>query len=80
MAPLIEMEMKKKNRWDVRKELEIKSIRMKIEKRSLERYGHVLRMGDERTVRKVTFGWMKQLVNEKKERKKHRCTPRYWSK
>ena len=53
---------------------------MKIEKRSLERYGHVLRMGDERTVRKVTFGWMKQLENEKKERKKHRCTPRYWSK
>ena len=80
MALLMEMEMKMKNRWDVRKELEIKSIRMKIEKRSLERYGHVLRMGDERTVRKVTFGWMKQLENEKKERKKHRCTPRYWSK
>ena len=66
MAPLIEMEMKNKNRWDVRKELEIKSIRMKIENRSLERYGHVLRMGDDRKVRKVTFGWMKQLEKEKR--------------
>ena len=68
MAPLKEMEQKKKNRWDVRKELGIKSIRMKIEKRSLEGYRQMLRVEPERVVQYVTFDWLKELEKEKKRK------------
>ena len=37
----------------------------KIETRSLNCYGHILRVGPERVVRKVTFGWLKELENKK---------------
>ena len=54
--PLKEMEQKHKNSWNVRKELRIKSVRSKIEKRSMERLGHMIRMPDDRRVKHVTFG------------------------
>ena len=44
--PLIQMQMEGKNMADVRKELGVKTLRWKIEKRVLERIGHVLRMED----------------------------------
>ena len=78
--PLMEMEEKHMNRWNVRKELRVRSIRNKIEKRSLERLGHVLRMPEESRTKQVTFGWLSKLECTDKERKKFRCTPRYWIK
>ena len=45
---LKEMQEKYKNAWNVRKELKIKSVRMKTEKRSLERTGHVVRMPEKK--------------------------------
>ena len=43
--PLRHMQREKKNMADVRKELNVKSLRWKIEKRALERLGHVMPMG-----------------------------------
>ena len=42
--PLREIEEKHQNAWNVRNSLKIKIIRMKIEKRSLARLRHVIRM------------------------------------
>ena len=46
--PLRQMQARGENRWDVRARLGVKSVRWKIEKRVLERIGHVLRMGNDR--------------------------------
>ena len=46
------------NMQDVRNELGVKSVRWKIEKRVLERIGHVMRMEDDRTTKAVVLGWM----------------------
>ncbi|XP_075256680.1 uncharacterized protein LOC142349151 [Convolutriloba macropyga] len=78
--PLKEMEKKKKNMWNVRKELMIKSVRAKIERRSLERLGHVIRLPEERKTRRIAFGWLSKLEETPKPKKKYRCTPRYWMK
>ena len=78
--PLKEMEQKHKNRWNLRKELRIKSVRSKIEKRSMERLGHIIRMPDDRRVKRVTFGWLSKLEETEKPRAKYRCTPRQWIK
>ena len=45
MAPLRQMEAEHKKIEDVRRELGVKSVRWKVEKRTLERIGHVMRMG-----------------------------------
>ena len=78
--PLKQMEQKHKNRWNVRKELRKKSVRIKIEKRSMERLGHMIRMPDDRRVKHVTFGWLSKLEKVAKPRAKYRCTPRQWIK
>ena len=78
--PLKEMEQKHKNSWNVRKELRIKSVRSKIEKRSMKRLGHMIRMPDDRRVKHVTFGWLSKLEETEKPRAKYRCTPRQWIK
>ena len=54
---------------DVRKELKVKSIRWKIEKRVLERLGHVMRMEDGRMTKAVVLGWMEDLENREVEKK-----------
>ena len=65
---------------DVRKMLRVKSMRVKIEKRALERIGHVLRMDDERMVKAAVLGWVEKL--EHWERKqgggRRRKTVLYW--
>ena len=53
---LIRMEQEKTNMWEVRRQLQIKSIRTKIETRTLERIGHVIRMPNERIVKRVVMG------------------------
>ena len=61
--PLMQMEREGKNMADVRRELGVKSLRWKIEKRVLERIGHVMRMSDDRMTKAVVLGWIKELEN-----------------
>jgi hypothetical protein len=54
------MEERGINKYDLRRELGVDTLEIKIAKRSLERIGHVVRMNDDRTTKKVILGWMKQ--------------------
>ena len=78
--PLRQMQREKKNMADVRSELNVKSLRWKIEKRCLERIGHIMRMDDDRLTKAITLGWLEELENW--ERKPGRCrkTVTYWRK
>ena len=78
--PLMQMQQEGKNMHDVRKDLGIKSIRWKVEKRVLERIGHVLRMEDDRTVKAAVLGWMEDLEQVDKTRGSKRKTVLYWMK
>ena len=69
-----EMERKYRNRWNKIKELRVKSSRMKIEKRSMERLGHKIQMPDNRRVKHITFACLSNLEKTAKS-KKYRCTP-----
>ena len=55
---LWQMKLRNTSYPSMRESLSIKSIRMKIEKRSLERIGHVMRMEDTRLTKKITLGWL----------------------
>ena len=48
------MQEKKANMFQVRKDLGVGSSETKIEKRTLERIGHVLRMKNDRIVKQIT--------------------------
>ena len=76
--PLIQMQQEHKNMQNVRNELGVKSVRLKLEKRVLERIGHVMRMEDDRTVKAVTLGWLEDLENHEKRPGKKAKTVNYW--
>ena len=76
--PLIQMQEEHKNMQDVRNELKVKSVRWKVEKRVLERIGHVLRMEDSRQVKAICLGWLEDLESHDKVRGKKRKTILYW--
>ena len=78
--PLIQMENQGKNMQDIRNILNIKSIRWKIEKRTLERIGHVLRISNERTTKIAVLGWLGSLEELPKRPGKKRKTLFYWRK
>ena len=77
---LIEMLDKGKNMQDVRNELGVKSLQWKIEKRSLQRIGHILRMSDNRPTKAAVFGWLEKLEGRPKCPGKKRKTLLYWKK
>ena len=68
--PLIQMEKQSKNMQDIRNILNIKSIRWKTEKRTLERIRHVLRMSNQRITKIVVLGWFGSLEEVKKRQVK----------
>ena len=78
--PLVQMQEEHKNMQDVRNELDVKSVRWKVEKRVLERVGHVIRMEDTRTVKAVTLGWLEDLEDHEKRRGRKAKTVNYWKK
>ena len=78
--PLIQMQEEGVNMEDVRRALGVRSIRWKIEKRCLERIGHIMRMDDGRMVKAVTLGWMEGLEAWPKLKGKTRKTLVYWRK
>ena len=64
--PLRQMEARGVNMQDVRVCLGVKSIRWKIEKRVLERIGHVVRMKNDRLTKAMVFGWYEGLEGKGK--------------
>ena len=65
---------------DIRNILGVKSLRVKIETRVLQRIGHVFRLEDSSLVKNVTLGWLKDLEEDPKNLGKKRKTPLYWKK
>ena len=55
--PLRQMAERHVNMTDVRQRLGIKSVEWKIERRVLERIGHVMRMENDRLTKAVVLGW-----------------------
>ena len=55
--PLRQMAERHVNMTDVRQRLRIKSVEWKIERRVLERIGHVMRMENDRLTKAVVLGW-----------------------
>ena len=78
--PLIQMQREGKNMYDVRRELGVHSIRWKIEKRTMERIGHVMRMEDGRLVKSMVLGWIEQLERWERVPGGRRKTVLYWKK
>ena len=76
--PLRQMEARGVNMQDVRNSLNVKSVRWKIEKRVLERIGHVVRMGNERLTKALVFGWYGRLEGTRKVKGRKRKTVLYW--
>ena len=72
---LIQMENMGINMYGIRGLMKVDSIRRKIEKRCLERIGHVLRMPNDRMTKKITLGWLKQQPDV---RKGGQTTISYW--
>ena len=78
----MQMQEESKNMQDVRNELGVKSVRLRvrIEKRCLERIGHIMRLEDTKMVKAVTLGWMEELENLPNMPGKKRKTLMYWKK
>ena len=76
--PLRQMQANGVNMQDVRVCLGVKSVRWKIEKRVLERIGHVVRMGNDRLTKAMVFGWYEGLEGKEKKMGRKRKTILYW--
>ena len=71
------MQVRGENMYDVRARLGVKSVQWKIEKRALERVGHVMRMKDESLKKVAVLGWYKKLEGLSKAPGKKRKTVSY---
>ena len=54
--------------FQVRKTLAVGSLETRIEKKALERIGHVLRMKNDRIVKQIVLGWPVILEDQRKHR------------
>ena len=55
------MQEKGVNMQDIRNQLNIKTIRWKVEGRTLKRIGHVMRKDDKRLTKAACLGWLNDL-------------------
>ena len=78
--PLREMEKKHLNMWDVRRQLGVEIIGTKIEIAHLRRIGHVLRLPDDKLVKRMVLGWNAELEGLTKARRRQQTTLSYWRK
>jgi hypothetical protein len=76
--PLRQMSERGVNMTDVRVRLGVKSVAWKIERRVLERIGHVMRMGNERLTKAMVLGWYEKLEGKSKMLGRKRKTVLYW--
>ena len=65
---------------DVRNELDVKTIRSKIEKSHLVRIGNISRISDERLVKHATMGWIRRMETGRKPRTRKMTTLTCWLK
>ena len=79
-APLRVMQRTHTNMQDIRNSLEIKSLRLKVETRTLQRIGHVCRMENSRLTKAAAFGWLEQLETIPKNKSRTIKTQHYWRK
>ena len=75
-----QMERNNMNMQNVRNELDVMTIRSKIEKSHLIRIGHIARMSDERLVKLTRMGWVRRMETGRKPRKRKMTTFTYWHK
>ena len=75
-----QMERYHMNTQDVRNELDVMTIRSKIEKCHILRIGHIARMSDERLVKQTTMGWIRKMETGRKPRKRKMTMLMYWHK
>ena len=66
------------NMTDVRQRVGFKSVELKIERRVLERIGHVMRMENDRLTKAVVLGWLVCLEGRGKMAGRKRKTVLYW--
>ena len=78
--PLRQMKERGVNMTDVRARLGIRTVEWKVEKRVLERIGHVIRMGNERLTKAMVLGWYERLEGRSKMVGRKRKTGLYWKK
>ena len=78
--PLRQMEREGRNMQDVRNILGVKTIRWKVERRVMQRIGHVMRMDNERATKAATLGWLQKLEEVEKCPGRKRKTVSYWKK
>ena len=76
----MQMQEEHKRMCDVRMELGVESVRWKIERRVLERIGHVMRMEDTRMTKACVLGWMQVLEGFRKPAGRNRKTVSFWKK
>ena len=76
--PLRQMQERGVNMVDVRNMLGVKSIEWKIERRVLERIGHVMRMGNDRVTKAMVLGWWEGLEGSAKMKGRKKKTVLYW--
>ena len=76
--PLRPMERNHMNMQDERNELDVMTIRSKIEKSHLVRIGHIARMSDERLVKQAKMGWIRRMEMGRKPRRRKMTTLAYW--
>ena len=74
------MEKKRVNMWDVRRQLGVERIRTEIEIAHLRRISHVLRLLDDRLVKRIVLAWNAELEFLTKARKRQQTTLSYWCK
>ena len=65
------METEKVNVFGIRQMLGIESLRAKIERRSLQRMGHVLRMPNDRLTKRVCFRLVQKGGRENRKADHH---------
>ena len=73
-----QMQEREENMHNVRTSLGVKSVRVKIEKRVLERIGHVLRIENERRTKAIVLDFYGKVEGMNKMNGKKRKTVLYW--
>ena len=76
--PLRQMSERGVNMVDVRERLGVKSVTWKVEKKVLERIGHVLRIGNKRLTKAMVLGWYERLEGRSKMIGRKKKTVLYW--
>ena len=76
--PLRQMQEYGINMADIRNQLQVSSVRTKVDVAHLIRLGHILRLPDESLVKQALLGWLTTLEDKVKAKKKTLMIIPYW--